>query len=324
MEKQEPKNLDRQELWRLVEENPALSHFSDETKRNAVATVANSVYMDIREDVAFRYCFSDDKESLICLLNDILNENITDLEYLPNQVIAANLSGKKPIMDVYCRTPSGEFICEMQNYSSTDFKDRLLYYGSTVIHNGLKSGKSYRFLPVHIVAFTNFETRHPQPVGNDRMTFTYLLREEGSVDDILTRSLSITLCELPRMKMKSLSEARTPVEEWFVLFNNIANFAKKPEGLPRRLEHVVQRAEFITTDRKMVAQYIEHLVTKEQIENYTQPAYERGFDDGIVQGIAQGIEQTKRETAAAFKEKGVELSVISACTGLSVEELEAL
>lgn len=45
---------------------------------------------------AFRYCFGQDKESLITLLNDILGESITDLEYLPNQVIAPNLEGKKP------------------------------------------------------------------------------------------------------------------------------------------------------------------------------------------------------------------------------------
>ena len=316
--------LDAQELWRLVDGNPALERISPEIKRNAIERISGSMYMDLREDLAFRYCFGQDKESLICLLNDILGENITDLEYLPNQVIGPNLDGKKPIMDVYCRTPSGEFICEMQNFRSSDFYDRLLYYGSTVIHSNLKPGDKYRFCPVHIVAFTNFERSHPAGVPEDRMTFTYHLREDECHIDMLTGSLAITLCELPRMKSARLEDARTPVEEWFVLFNNIANFAERPAALPKRLEGILGRAEFMNTDTTMIAQYIEHIVTQEQIENYTQPAYEDGLKKGVEIGMEKGREEGREEVARALMEQGFDPSVIAKCTGLTVEQIKQL
>ena len=50
----------------------------------------------------------------------------------------------------------------------------------------------------------------------------------------------------------------------------------------------------------------------------------QGMEKGLQQGIQQGIQQAKNETAQNLKNNGVSIEIISKCTGLSIEEVEAL
>jgi|SRR5574344_1591821 predicted transposase/invertase (TIGR01784 family) len=50
----------------------------------------------------------------------------------------------------------------------------------------------------------------------------------------------------------------------------------------------------------------------------------QGLSQGIKQGIAQGIKQKAHETAYNMKAHNIPSSVIAECTGLSVEEIEAI
>lgn len=45
---------------------------------------------------------------------------------------------------------------------------------------------------------------------------------------------------------------------------------------------------------------------------------------GLKQGIQKGIQQAKNETAQNLKNNGVSIEIIVKCTGLSLEEVEAL
>ena len=46
--------------------------------------------------------------------------------------------------------------------------------------------------------------------------------------------------------------------------------------------------------------------------------------EGVQEGKAEGRQQTRREIASAFKAKGFDDETIASCTGLSVEEVNAL
>lgn len=333
--KEEPAKLNRTRLRKMMDSDRSFERFSAEEKERVLRRMDSAIFMDLRNDVAFRYCFSD-KNSLICLLNDILGTDITDLEFLPTQVIGPNIEGKKPIMDVYCRTSSGDFICEMQNRNSSDFYDRMLYYGCSAITADLPEGMRYMFCPVRVVAFTDFLGRHPGTVPEGQVTFTYKLREDRDSDDVFSGSLSVTLCELPRLRAQALKEAKSPAEEWFVLFNNMHRFNEKPEGLPERLAPVLERARFINTDDDMITQYMQSALTKDQIDNYTEPAYKQGVEDGtargfvqgktegIIEGMAKGNRKARLAVAAQMMKDGVPEDFITKYSGLELKDLESL
>ena len=55
---------------------------------------------------------------------------------------------------------------------------------------------------------------------------------------------------------------------------------------------------------------------------------EQGMEQGMKQGLEQGLEQGREEaiieTAKKFKQAGTDTELISQCTGLSIDEINAL
>ncbi|MEG2066369.1 MAG: hypothetical protein RRZ65_01825, partial [Tannerellaceae bacterium] len=51
---------------------------------------------------------------------------------------------------------------------------------------------------------------------------------------------------------------------------------------------------------------------------------EQGLAEGKEQGKVEGLAEGKRLTAINMKERGISADIISACTGLTIEEIEEL
>ena len=73
-------------------------------------------------------------------------------------------------------------------------------------------------------------------------------------------------------------------------------------------------------------------MTKNDIVNSRREACERaeakgeakGRAEGLAAGKAEGAAESKREVARKMKTEGIPAEVIAKCTGLTVEEVEAL
>ena len=63
---------------------------------------------------------------------------------------------------------------------------------------------------------------------------------------------------------------------------------------------------------------------KEGLKEGLEKGIEQGIKQGVEQGIEQGIEKGKLETAKKLLENNVELSIISASTGIPIEKLTKL
>ena len=50
----------------------------------------------------------------------------------------------------------------------------------------------------------------------------------------------------------------------------------------------------------------------------------KGREEGREEGLKEGREEMRLETAKALKAEGIDLAVISKCTGLSVEDIQRL
>ena len=66
---------------RLIDNDPRFKEMSKEEKDTYAQSLATPEYLDLTCDWAFKYLFQNHPDMLIMLLNDILRENITSIEF---------------------------------------------------------------------------------------------------------------------------------------------------------------------------------------------------------------------------------------------------
>ena len=197
---------------------------SPEEKEDLIISIASSTFIDLLSDWAFKHVFVHNEQNLMLLLNDILPEHIVHIEYEPNEIDHWKGDDKKVIMDVLCHTSDGrKFIVEMQRADKEFLRNRMLFYGASMIGNQLHAGDSYgQLMPVYVICFMNFRLKHE----TDQLIYKYQVREASG--EVYGNQLTIYLCELPRLASKP-GKSLTPVEVWFDILQNMRNFASKPE-----------------------------------------------------------------------------------------------
>lgn len=173
----DPKSIWPEDLVRykeILDNNPNYAVLAEEDKVRIADRIMHSTYADLTDNWAFKWVFLNNPDQLIMLLKDILEEDIIDIEYLPNDALSATLTDKQAAMDVTCKTSDGrQFVVEMQTNRKTDFKNRLFYYGASAIHRQVKAGsKKYIYDSVRVIAILDFITKHSDE-PKDKILFHY-------------------------------------------------------------------------------------------------------------------------------------------------------
>lgn len=117
---------------------------TEEEKDELARKMAASEYLDLTCDWAFKYVFQSHPNLLILLLNDILQESITSVEFQNTERLGLEPIDKKVVFDLLCKTSDGStFLCEMQKTTRSDQRDRLFYYGSRLVAEQMKAGEAF-------------------------------------------------------------------------------------------------------------------------------------------------------------------------------------
>ena len=255
------KNNDSKSTWpaelvqykEILDANPNYTSLSEEDKIGIAERIMNSTYADLTDNWAFQWVFLNNPDLLIMLLNDILDEDIIGIEYLPNQGLAATVSDKQAAVDVSCRTSDGrQFIVEMQNNRKTDFRSRLFYYGAKAIQRQVKAGdKKYIYDSVRVIAIQNFVTAHNR-APKDKILFRYEFRET-EINELYGTQMRLYILELPRMK-RAVTEQNN-LEEWCYMFENFPNFVGIPAEVNPRFHKLMDtiRIDNMTDEEKSIA-----------------------------------------------------------------------
>ena len=296
--------LTQQQLQKFLDELDALEQYrdlSDEEKEKIAKSILSSKYMDLRCDWAFKYILQN-KEILTMLLRDFISEDIEHVEYLPNEIGRASESDKNIIMDVLCYAKSGQrFIVEMQCQHKTSFKNRMLYYGASMLHTQLNRAAAYSTLmPVYVICFTNFKLKHEA----DQLVYRYLLKERDT-GELYNNLLTICFCELPRLKAKKI-DGLNDIESWFYILKNIHTFVGEPGDYGERYKSVMEAALLNPLPDANKLQYFRAMVSEEERRDIAEACYGDGFDDGMAQGKAEGLAEGLAEGKAEGKAEGLE------------------
>ena len=277
----------------IVDEYEKLRPLSDDEKYELIEQIATSSYIDLLCDWAFKHVFGYNEENLMMLLNDFLPERIMKVEEVHFTPNAAD-----PFKD------GRSIIVEMQKSNNREFRNRMFYYGASMVSRQLKKGDSYRKLkPVYVICFMNFRTRHK----TNQLVYRYQLREQESGESY-GNQLSVFFCELPRFVPKPRKDL-SPIEEWFDILRNMRTFAQKPKDINQRFNSIFDACRQNVLDPTERIQYFKAMISEEEkqgiAEAYREEGWYEGHEAGKAEGKAEGEAEERERLLMALRSLGI-------------------
>lgn len=262
------------------------------------------MFVDVKNDVAFRKIFGSDKKKviLISFLNAVLDldgqDKIKSVTLVDPFQLPRIRGEKASIIDVRAKDGRNRsFIIEMQVAERDGFGKRVQFYSSKEYASQIDRGDDYTLLkPVYFIGILNFKF-FP---GDNYFSKHITVDEETGVctlDDIKFRFI-----ELPKFKKKE-HELTTVIDKWTYFIKK----ADKLEVIPENVD-----------DKGLLAAYEEA-----QKHNWSKDEYDAYIYAGMREQDEKG-----RETAAEKRgaQKGVKqktLAVVKKCLnkGMSIDDI---
>ncbi len=318
----------------LIERDGRFAGMTGEEKDAYAQRLASPEYLDLTCDWAFKHLFQGHPDLLVRLLNDILSEDITSVEFRNTELADESGRDKRILFDLLCRTPGGTILVEMQRASRSDQRDRLLFYGTRLVARQVRRGdEKYVLSPVKVICIMNYEDDHPDSPP-DKILYHYRLQEVETAEPFGDR-MSFYLLELPRV-MRYTDDYDSPVAAWCRIFRNFAIFAKSRSERDAEFAALERAMRVSGLDDSEIDNYFSNIMTEKEmrpyIEGAEQQGYRKGFEAGVEQGIERGIEKGIEQGMEKGMEKvarsllsiGIPVEQIGIVTGLPSERIEAL
>ena len=301
-------------------------------------------YLDPKADLTFKRVFGEHPDLVMSFLNALLplspGQEVTEIEYLPVELVPDNPLRKNSIVDVRCRDNQGRiFLVEMQMIWSSEFKQRVLFNASKAYVRQLDTGENYELLqPVYSLNLVNdiFELDL-----DDEFYHYYRLVHTEHTEKVI-EGLHLVFVELPKFTPQNYSDKKMQVL-WLRYLTEInertrevpKEFLANPElkkAVKALEESAFTDAQFagyekfwdIISVEKTLFSSAERRGMRKGLEEGMQKGLEEGMQKGLEEGIKEGIKEGKKEVARSLKMAGIPTAIIMESTGLSEIEIEDL
>ena len=310
-------------------------------------------YLDPKADVTFKKVFGEHKNLVISLLNALLplddGKKVESIEYLPPEMVPRTPITKNTSVDVRCEETGGrKFIVEMQMEWTTAFKQRVLLNASKAYVKQLDKGDEYELLqPVYSLNLVN-ATFEPDM---DEYYHYYRLVHYLHSDKVL-EGLHLVFVELPKFKAKNLTEKKMQVL-WLRFLTEIGHdgadevsqdlldnpqtgqaleIVRESAYSPAEMDAYDRFWDIVSSRRTIAADMERRIADAERRLDAANAACdaanaacdaanaERDAANAACDAMAEKLRQTVRN----LKAMKLATEQISAATGLSAEEIEAL
>ncbi|WP_044266841.1 Rpn family recombination-promoting nuclease/putative transposase [Bacteroides timonensis] len=289
-------------------------------------------YLNPKADLTFKRVFGEHPDLVMSLLNALLpldaGQEITDIEYLPAEMVPDNPLRKNSIVDVRCRDKAGrQFIVEMQMIWSPEFRQRVLFNASKAYVRQIGTGEQYELLqPVYSLNLVN-EVFEPSLEG----FYHYYRLVHAEHTEKVIDGLHLIFVELPKFNPHTYSEKKMQVL-WLRYLTEINEQTREvPEELmenPEVKKAVTALEESAFTEAQLLGYEkfwdiisVEKTLFNGAKRSGLEEGMEKGLKEGMKEGMKKGIKQEKIDVARKMKAKGFPMDDISECTGLSADEI---
>lgn len=283
-------------------------------------------YASVLSDAGFKAVLGDpdNKDLLISIINIILDGErvVHDLEYR-NVELGADVTGKKGIrLDLFCRDEMGAgFIVEMQKARHNDhFFKRSVYYGARALSLQMKAGKrEYDYQPIYVIGL--METRlSPQSFADGSFRDNKVISHYEFIERTdLIRGVPTISCKFVQLGnfTKTAQQCKTKEDQCLYIIKH----SEFLSGMPFEAQTgVVDKL----LDACEVAGFNEEKRIKYDNEKMSEIDYFYEMDCERAEGREEGLAQGRAEVAKAMLADGLDSSIVSKYSGLSVEQVEEL
>ena len=284
------------------------------------------------------------KDILIHLLNAFISEDtgiITDVTFLPTELLGIKKEDKYVRFDLYCKNQEGDrFIVEMQNGKQQHYADRLRVYTSFATVQNLKPGDDkYEHVP-RVYSFNMMSYNLPEFKGRGNFFWKVCLKDDDN--EIFTKNTAYYFIELSKFAAQlgtiDMGDERNRL---LYMFTNVVYLPKKEINnltpMQLRFYKECQITNFTDMEKQdYVKSLMEYPSVQEMVECERDEAKEEGIqigiglgiEQGIKQGIEQGIVQGRverdRQIILSLLENGFDVATIKKVTGVSEAEIRGI
>lgn len=284
------------------------------------------------------------KDILIHLLNTFISEDsgtITDVTYLPTELLGVCKEDKFVRFDLYCKNQNGDrFIVEMQNGWQKHFGDRAIVYMGRAAGQSVKRGDNLYEDVKGVYSLNIVAYNMPEFKGNGNFFWRVYLKDDRN--KIFSKKNVLYFVELSKFaaQLETLDMADERNHWLYMLTQAVHLNQNDVEAMTpvfQRFYEECQIAKFTDMDkRNYVRNVLEFEDVKEMMECERefaeQAGYERGIQDGMVKGMVNGMEKGREEgreeallqTAKNFLALGIPVVDVAKATGLSEEQIRQL
>jgi predicted transposase/invertase (TIGR01784 family) len=298
-------------------------------------------------DWGFKHLFGTEKskKNLIGFLNFLLGleeHPIIDLRYLNNESIPLDKDGRECIFDILCEDNKGEkYLIEVQNAGIGYMHNRMVYYACRLIDRMGEKGRewNYDFNKIYSICIMNY-TYEQNPV----LRRDFKLCEPGTTN-LMSDRLNFIMLQLPCLEKGDIEECDSFYEKLLYLLIQMKEGMKTIEELKQEVyehgfnEHIrevflgvledadvasLSPKERLIYDERLKRYRDNHACLDYAIETGIKQGIEQGIERGREQGLEQGMSKKSQDIAKKMKTKGMDYSLISEFTGLSVDHISTL
>lgn len=273
-------------------------------------------YLDPKADLTFKKVFGEHPDLVISFLNVLLpfekeEEYITEVKYLPSELVPDNPIRKDSIVDVRCKDKCGrQFLVEMRMVWSPEFKQRVLFNASKAYVRQIEKGKEYELLQlVFSLNLVNdiFEADLPKEYYH-----YYRLVHVEHTEKVI-EGLHLVFVELPKFNPKTFSPKRMHVL-WLRYLTEISdNSTEVSEELLESsdIKKAVDQLELSAFSDEQLAAYEKFWDIVRVKRALLKNAERKGMAQGIEQDMEKVRAKEKRNTTKMKKGKHLPIEIIA-------------
>ena len=288
-------------------------------------------YLNPKADLTFKRVFGEHPDLVMSLLNALLpleaDRKITEIEYLPSEMVPENPLRKNSIVDVRCKDAQGRhFLVEMQMLWSPEFKQRVLFNASKAYVRQLDASNHYKLLqPVYSLNLVN-EVFEPELEG---FYHHYRMVHVENSDRIID-GLQLVFVELPKFIAQTYSEKKMQVL-WLRYLTEIDEHTREsPLELMenpniRKAVSILEESAFTPAQLQGYEDFWDAIRVEKTIRISAESKGRlEGHQEGLLKGKLEGEKNEKLKIARRMKTLGSDSAFIAQVTGLPEQEIETL
>lgn len=254
---------------------------------------------------------------------------VVHIDFLNKEIIGSYENDKRFNYDVLCVDRDGNrFLVEMQKCSYDYFADRLVAYSGDQLTHLLRRGENYSQIRRSYIISVLGELLHlsdeDEPFSRQVMRTAFITMSDSKIN--LSNKLKFIFLQLP-IAEKPVDGAGF-IEKWTYYVREMHTFREKPVGLEPYFDMLFEASRRKNIETGKLSIYDKMVRDEIQIRAERDYAVRRGRMEArieaLAEGRAEGKAEEKAEMAKRLKATGIDIKTISLCSGLSIEQIEAL